>query len=282
MYYEELTSIKFNTTKNTNIIILKYHNLDFNSASKSYNLKIFNKKIIDYVKDATKNYKTKAINAIPSVDVITTILPHLTSTSTYTAVLYCDTPLITEKVINEAIEFAVFKNLDVCKLPRGYVFKNKFLLSKYASENAKSNQLKTKFNAMHSTIIYEPMIQSFNFFEELFMPVINFIEFEKVNKIMQQKINEQFQLKGVNILNSPSVHIDPTVTFGKNVTIYPNNRICSGSKIKNNVTLWENNVIENTIIENNCNIYCSVLKNCVVKKNVSIAPFSNFKDLTIS
>ena len=47
MYYDELNRIKFNTTKNTHVIILKYHNLDFKIKKKSYNLKLFGKTMID-------------------------------------------------------------------------------------------------------------------------------------------------------------------------------------------------------------------------------------------
>lgn len=289
MYYDELNRIKFNTTKNTHVIILKYHNLDFKIKKKSYNLKLFGKTMIDYVKTAAKEYETKIIPAKPGVDVITTILPHLTCAD-YTAVLYCDTPLLTSTVIREAIDFAVFKNLDVCKLPRGYVFKNKFLEENYATMQLKTSDGKTgkstenaqENTTMHSMKQKEPMVQSFNFFEEQFTAAINFTQLEKVFKTMQQKINENYQLNGVNILDSASTYIEPGVTFGKNVTIYPNNKITKKSILKNNVTVFEHNIISQTVMEENSNTTFSVLVHCVVKKNVSVLPFSHFTNVTIN
>lgn len=245
MYYNMLN----NTKKNNKviIIILTYKNNNFSNKEQFYNFKIFGKSIIDYVINACSYYKTKVINAKSSSNLINLIKP-FSKKYDFVAVFYCDTPLLSAECVNTCLDFAILKDINICKLPRGYVFKSEFL--KNYSEK-------------------EPM-QPFNYFENEFLAVTNFAELEKVTNLLQKQINEKFLNLGVKILNSQSVFIDYDVKIEKGVTIYPNNIIKGNTIIKSGVTLYENNVLENCIIEKNSTLKGMNLVNCKVNKNINL------------
>lgn len=83
--------------------------------------------------------------------------------------------------------------------------------------------------------------------------------------------------KGVTFLNKKSCHIDKTVTFGNNVTIYPGNIITGNTHICDNVVIKANNIIHNCQIEKNCVIEQSNLSDSLVGKNCQIGPFARLR-----
>lgn len=74
-----------------------------------------------------------------------------------------------------------------------------------------------------------------------------------------------------------SVFIDKRVRIGKNVIIYENNRIEGTSIIEDNVTIFPNCYISNSIIGKGSKIYTSVIENSKIGKCSAVGPFSHIK-----
>lgn len=74
-----------------------------------------------------------------------------------------------------------------------------------------------------------------------------------------------------------SVFIDKRVRIGKNVIIYENNRIEGISVIEDNVTIFPNCYISNSIIGKGSKIYTSVIENSKLGKCSAVGPFSHIK-----
>ena len=68
--------------------------------------------------------------------------------------------------------------------------------------------------------------------------------------------------KNYVILDKKSVFIDEQVQIGENVIIYENNRIEGDSVIGDNVTIFPNSFIVNSIIGKGSKVYSSFLENC--------------------
>ena len=177
----------------------------------------------------------------------------------YVAVFYCDTPLLTPKIIDECIDYATLKQIKICKLTRGYIFESNFLLN------------------------YSPtqQMEAFNFYENNFLAVNTLADLEKAQKILQERIMLALQYSGVTIENSNSCTIESTVQIKPTTKIYPNNHIYGSTCIGAGVTLFENNVIRNCQISNNCKLSSSILTNCIVHKNTIIQPFSVYNSCEI-
>ena len=183
------------------IIILKANS--FYGVDEPFNISIMGRTMLEWVKlSCFPSYQTKEIDYDIKSDVLNTVRPHIEDED-YTVVLYSDTPLIKRKTIDAVIDYVVTKNVDVCKLQRGYVFKTEFLK-----------------NAKEITTTTNP-----NFFdEEDFIVVDSYKNLALVEDIMRQKIIQSHLKNGVRIMDINSVTIDSEVVIRSGVTIYPNTR----------------------------------------------------------
>ena len=83
------------------------------------------------------------------------------------------------------------------------------------------------------------------------------------------------------VLNKRTVSIDSKAQIGKNVIIYENNRIDGNSVIEDNVTLFPNCFISDSIIGKGAKIYTSVIEKSDVGACSSVGPFSHLKNSKI-
>ena len=75
------------------------------------------------------------------------------------------------------------------------------------------------------------------------------------------------------LINKKSTFIDKDSKIGKNVIIYENNRIESGAVIEDNVTIFPNSYIVNSIIGKGSKIYSSVIQNSQIGERCLIEPY---------
>ena len=79
------------------------------------------------------------------------------------------------------------------------------------------------------------------------------------------------------LLSKNSVFIDKRAKIGKNAIIYENNRIDGESIIGDNVTIFPNSFIANTIIGKGSKIYSSVIENSKIGDRCIVLPFVYLK-----
>ena len=79
------------------------------------------------------------------------------------------------------------------------------------------------------------------------------------------------------LIDKRSTFIDKDSKIGKNVIIYENNRIEGCSVIEDNVTIFPNCFITNSIIDKGSKIYTSVIENSKLGKCVFVEPYSYIK-----
>lgn len=83
--------------------------------------------------------------------------------------------------------------------------------------------------------------------------------------------------KNYVLIDEKSTFIDERVKIGENVIIYENNRIDGCSEICDNVTIYPNSFIVNSIIGKGSKIYSSYIENCRIGARNIINPFSTIK-----
>ena len=59
----------------------------------------------------------------------------------------------------------------------------------------------------------------------------------------------------------------------RGVEIFANNVLKGNTKINKGVVLKENNIIEDSLINEDCEIICSVLKNTTIESGQQVGPF---------
>ena len=84
--------------------------------------------------------------------------------------------------------------------------------------------------------------------------------------------NKNYVLK-----DKKSIFIDEQARIGENVIIYENNRIDGDSIIADNVTIFPNSFIVNSIIGKGAKIYSSFIENSKIGAGCIVGPYSHLK-----
>lgn len=87
--------------------------------------------------------------------------------------------------------------------------------------------------------------------------------------------------KKAKIIDKKSVFIDKTISFGKNVVIYENNRLEGNCVIGDNVTILPGCHLKNVIVKNGCVIESSNIENAELGENCVVGPFARIRPKTI-
>ena len=231
-------------------IVLLVNSLDC-GAKKSYDISLMGESMYNWVARACPN-KPMLVNFNEEDELLTIIQP-LLKESEYTLVLYSDTPLITANGVKQILEFVQDRNLSVCKLNRGWVFKTEYI------KNA---------TAIYALNTYDICAQ------EQFV-VNSFDALIKAENILRTRINKYHIQNGVNILSPLCTYIECGVAIEAGATIEAfvklegattigaNSKICShtvitDSKINQNAIVKAGSVVvrsailDNAIVGNNC------------------------------
>ncbi len=84
--------------------------------------------------------------------------------------------------------------------------------------------------------------------------VNDLVALSNASKILQDRINKQLQICGVNIIDPSNTYISPLVNIEEGVTIYPGNTISGNTTIKKGVVLHQGNLITDATIGENTTV----------------------------
>lgn len=237
--------------KQVGVVILNITDDSFKMKEKAYNLMICGKKMTDWVKNATEPFEKIELEMDSKADFMPLIKSHIMDKK-YTLVLFSDAPLIQYKTIQEILEYFVMKSLSVLKFSRGYMFETDYL--------------------KRIDKLLSPQMQYFN--EEDFITCYSLKQLAIITDIMRNRILSFHQKNGVMIIDGASTFIDADVSIEENVIIYPNNKILGNSIIQKDCFISANNLIENSVIMENCKLENSVISQSVISKNCVVINYS--------
>ena len=210
---------------------------------------ILGKPMIDWVSESASDYS--CVCAKHSGEDILSFVKSLNLSHEYIIVLFDKTPLLTKSVINNIVEYCIFKNINACKLNNGYVFKNTYLKS--AKE--------LFFDSLYLQNADE------------FYAVENKKQLAYVAEILQKRIIEKHISNGVEIPNSKKVVIEPSVIIEPRVVVLAGNVIKGETKIKEGVILKENNVISDSLIEKDVCLSGSTIISSTIGEGSFVMPY---------
>lgn len=231
------------------VIILKNNSVALKKEN-TYNIQIMGKSMLQWVQDAVKKYPSKSVD-YSNQDIIEFVKP-LLEDEDYTLILYSDTPLLKESIIDKIIEYATIKNSAIIQLPRGYVL-NTQLIKNNSFEYSSKPQ----------------------FFEgEDFLIVNNFTNLQVAQKIIKNRIITNFIKNGVNILDG-NVYIEANVKIGKDTIIYSNTVLLGKSIIGEKCIIYPSVTIIDSEVEDNVQIYANTIVKQKISANSIISPYNN-------
>ncbi len=103
-------------------------------------------------------------------------------------------------------------------------------------------------------------------------------ELSLASKWLQRKINKQLMLNGVTIIDPENTYIGPDVIIGEDTVIYPNTFIEGKSVIGKNNVLQGANMLRNVTIGDNNFINNMEITDSVVDDNTELGPYSHFRN----
>lgn len=255
-------------------IVLAVNGSGFNMSRPSFDTKLYGKTMVEWVKSACE-IQPLVLTVEEEHDPIKTIKPFLDG-SEWTIVLYSDTPLLTNSTISKSFNYCVSHHLNVCKLPRGFIFKTEYVKrieEIYALESVTVNPSE-------------------------FVQATDFLSLSQIAEIIKNRIYEFHLKNGVYIMDKDSVYIESDVSIASGTVIYPNNSLCGTTEIGENVTLFAGNRILSSIVSNEASLENSSIVNsvigekskiknssvgndCLVKANCKILDYSTIKESVI-
>ena len=95
--------------------------------------------------------------------------------------------------------------------------------------------------------------------------------------IMQQRINREWMLAGVSIVNPNATYIEPGITIGQDTVIWPNTYLQGVTQVGESCVLGPNTIIRDTRLGNRCLVFASVLESAIIEDDVDIGPFGHLR-----
>ena len=237
------------------VIILKQHYNTCGGKEKSYDIKIWGKSILEWVKLAFDTCPIMEIDYREGVDVLNIIKPYL-SDKKYTAVFFADTPLFRRETFLNILDYVQTKRLNVCKLERGYIFVTDYLRN---------------VDKIYSTVY--PGVSD----PQEFMVAKDMQSIENISKVLKERILNYHIQQGVRFVDKSSVNIDADVVIGEGVVVHSNNTIEGASIIGDDVVLYTGNIIVNSRIGEDCVLKYSVIEESDINAGTEIPPFSHIQ-----
>ncbi len=105
----------------------------------------------------------------------------------------------------------------------------------------------------------------------------NRVQLSECEETIQTLIKEKHMIGGVTFVNPASCTISEESIIGYDVIIEANTHIRGNSKISNNCKIGPNSFIEDTILNNNCEIINSTIFNSEIMAHVKIGPYSHLR-----
>jgi len=103
------------------------------------------------------------------------------------------------------------------------------------------------------------------------------IHLAEAEAVLRQRINQQWMMAGVTIIDPTTTYIESDAVLGMDTTIYPNTIIQGKTEIGENCCIGPNSVIRDAHIGNRCKVFASVVEKAIMEDDVDIGPFGHLR-----
>lgn len=125
-------------------------------------------------------------------------------------------------------------------------------------------------------------VGTYTILEQYKMSGINDLyQLSKVEKAFRKDINKKHMLNGVMLMNPDTITIGSDVEIEAGVTIYPGTCLFGKTVIKKGSIIGPNTELENVLVEEDCKVVHSVIRNSTIKAKADVGPFMFARDWAI-
>lgn len=94
---------------------------------------------------------------------------------------------------------------------------------------------------------------------------------------LQQRINQEWMLAGVTLIDPAATYIEPEVAIGQDTVILPNTHLQGGTIIGAGCEIGPNSVVRSSKIGNACTVFASIVEGALLEDHVDIGPFAHLR-----
>jgi bifunctional UDP-N-acetylglucosamine pyrophosphorylase / glucosamine-1-phosphate N-acetyltransferase len=105
----------------------------------------------------------------------------------------------------------------------------------------------------------------------------NRIHLAEAEAILRQRINREWMLAGVTLIDPQTTYIEPGIEIGQDTVIWPNTFLRGSTRIGMDCNIGPNCIITDTSIGNGCKVLWAVMEKAVLEDGVEIGPFARLR-----
>ncbi len=95
--------------------------------------------------------------------------------------------------------------------------------------------------------------------------------------LLRSRINRQWMLAGVTIVDPAGAYIEPGVEIGEDTVIWPNTHLQGSTVVGGDCEIGPDTIARNTRIGDRCVVLASVLEGAILEDDVRIGPFAHLR-----
>lgn len=105
----------------------------------------------------------------------------------------------------------------------------------------------------------------------------NRVHLAEAEALLRQRINQQWMLAGVTIIDPATTYIETGVSLGQDTTIWPNTYLQGNSVIGRACTIGPNTILRDSQLGDRSRVLASVLEYATLEEDVEIGPFCHLR-----
>ncbi len=95
--------------------------------------------------------------------------------------------------------------------------------------------------------------------------------------LLRQRINQQWMLAGVTMIDPASTYIEPGVTLGQDTILWPGSYLRGNTHIGEGCVIGPNTIIQDTKVGDGCRLLASVLEGAHLEDHVEMGPYCHLR-----
>jgi bifunctional UDP-N-acetylglucosamine pyrophosphorylase / glucosamine-1-phosphate N-acetyltransferase len=103
------------------------------------------------------------------------------------------------------------------------------------------------------------------------------VQLAQAEAVLRRRINEQWMLAGVTLVDPAATYIDATVRIGRDTVVYPNTMLQGDTEIGRGAAIGPNSIIRDSRIGEMCRVLASVVEEAIMEEGAEIGPFGHLR-----
>jgi bifunctional UDP-N-acetylglucosamine pyrophosphorylase/glucosamine-1-phosphate N-acetyltransferase len=113
--------------------------------------------------------------------------------------------------------------------------------------------------------------------EEELLGVNTRVHLSEAAAVLQRRINREWMLAGVTLIDPSTTYIEPGVRIGQDTVIWPNTHLQGRTTIGEGCEIGPNTIMRDAQIGAGCRVIASMLEEAVMEDDVQIGPFGHLR-----